>query len=132
MGGFFFSKIGVGMMSINSFVGLINDELLKEVSIWSEDEFEFVVVKDIFRFWKCLGIGNYVVVFMYREYKDWVVKVYVWEGEGIEKELEVYWRIGNYFFYLKFIYKGENFIVLKCLKEIILYDVIYKGIKIFK
>ena len=34
-------------MSINSFVGLINDELLKEVSIRSEDEFEPVVVKDI-------------------------------------------------------------------------------------
>ena len=42
------------MMSINSFVGLINDELLKEVSIRSEDEFEPVVVKDIPRLWKCL------------------------------------------------------------------------------
>ena len=30
---------------------------------------------------------------MHREYKDWVVKVYVREGEGIEKESEVYRRI---------------------------------------
>ena len=72
-------------MSINSFVGLINDELLKEVSIRSEDEFEPVVVKDIPRLWKCLGTGNYAAVFMHKEYKDWVVKVYVREGEGIEK-----------------------------------------------
>ncbi len=43
------------MMSINSFVGLIKDELLKEVIIRSEDEFEPVVVKDIPRLWKCLG-----------------------------------------------------------------------------
>ena len=61
-------------MSINSFVGLIKDELLKEVSIRSEDEFEPVVVKDIPRLWKCLGTGNYAAVFMHREYKDWVVK----------------------------------------------------------
>ena len=54
------------MMSINSFVGLINDELLKEVSIRSEDEFEPVVVKDIPRLWKCLGTGNYAAVFMHR------------------------------------------------------------------
>ncbi len=74
-------------MSINSFVGLINDELLKEVSIRSEDEFEPVVVKDIPRLWKCLGTGNYAAVFMHREYKDWVVKVYVREGEGIEKRV---------------------------------------------
>ena len=72
-------------MSINSFVGLINDELLKEVSIRSDDEFDPVVVKDIPRLWKCLGTGNYAAVFMHREYKDWVVKVYVREGEGIEK-----------------------------------------------
>ncbi|PEK67363.1 serine/threonine protein kinase, partial [Bacillus pseudomycoides] len=32
MGGPPFSKTGVEMMSINSFVGLIKDELLKEVS----------------------------------------------------------------------------------------------------
>ena len=72
-------------MSINSFVGLIKNELLKEVSIRSEDEFEPVVVKDIPRLWKCLGIGNYAAVFMHKEYKDWVVKVYAREGEGIEK-----------------------------------------------
>ncbi len=72
-------------MSINSFVGLIKNELLKEVRIRSEGEFEPVVVKDIPRLWKCLGTGNYAAVFMHREYKDWVVKVYVREGEGIEK-----------------------------------------------
>ena len=47
------------MMSINSFVGLIKNELLKEVRIRSEGEFEPVVVKDIPRLWKCLGTGNY-------------------------------------------------------------------------
>jgi hypothetical protein len=35
-GGTPFSKTGVEMMSINSFVGLIKNELLKEVSIRSE------------------------------------------------------------------------------------------------
>ena len=64
------------MMSINSFVGLIKEELLKEVIIRSEDAFEPVVVKDIPRPWKCLGQGNYAAVFMHRKYKDWVVKVY--------------------------------------------------------
>lgn len=73
------------MMSINCFVGLIKNELLKEVSIRSEDESEPVVVKDIPRLWKCLGKGNYAAVFMHKEYKDWVVKVYTQEGEGIEK-----------------------------------------------
>ena len=43
------------MMSINCFVGLIKNELLKEISIRSEDESEPVVVKDIPRLWKCLG-----------------------------------------------------------------------------
>lgn len=119
-------------MSINSFVGLIKDELLKEVSIRSEDEFEPVVVKDIPRLWKCLGTGNYAAVFMHKEYKDWVVKVYVREGEGIEKESEVYRRMGDHPSYSKLIYKGENFIVLKRLKEITLYDAIHKGIKIPK
>lgn len=46
------------MMSVNCFVGLIKDELLKEVIIKSEDEFEPVVVKDIPRLWKCLGKGD--------------------------------------------------------------------------
>ena len=73
------------MMSINCFVGLIKNELLKEISIRSEDESEPVVVKDIPRLWKCLGKGNYAAVFMHKEYKDWVVKVYAREGEGIEK-----------------------------------------------
>lgn len=59
------------MMSINSFVGLIKDELLKEVIIRSEDEFEPVVVKDIPRLWKCLEKGNYAAVFMHSKYKDW-------------------------------------------------------------
>ena len=38
------------MMSINCFVGLIKNELLKEISIRSEDESEPVVVKDILDF----------------------------------------------------------------------------------
>ena len=54
------------MMSINCFVGLIQNELLKEVSIRSEDESEPVVVKDIPRLWKCLGKGNYAAVFMHK------------------------------------------------------------------
>ena len=97
----------VEMMSINCFVGLIQNELLKEVSIRSEDESEPVVVKDIPRLWKCLGKGNYAAVFMHKEYKDWVVKVYAREGEGIEKESEVYRRIGNHPSYSKLIYKGK-------------------------
>lgn len=117
-------------MSINCFVGLIKNELLKEISIRSEDESEPVVVKDIPRLWKCLGKGNYAAVFMHKEYKDWVVKVYAREGEGIEKESEVYRKIGNHPSYSKLIYKGENFIVLKRLKEITLYDAVHKGIKI--
>ena len=47
--------------------------------------------------------------------------------EGIEKESEVYRRIGNHPSYSKLIYKGENFIVLKRLKEITLYDAIHKN-----
>ena len=58
------------------------------------------------------------------------VKVYAREGEGIEKESEVYRKIGNHPSYSKLIYKGENFIVLKRLKEITLYDAVHKGIKI--
>ena len=94
-------------MSINSFVGLINDELLKEVSIRSDDEFDPVVVKDIPRLWKCLGTGNYAAVFMHREYKDWVVKVYVREGEGIEKSQKYTEELGSSFLFKSLYIKGK-------------------------
>ena len=119
------------MMSINCFVGLIKNELLKEISIRSEDESEPVVVKDIPRLWKCLG-----KVIMPRIHAQRVQRLgsesIRHEGEGIEKESEVYRRIGNHPSYSKLIYKGENFIVLKRLKEITLYDAVHKGSKIPK
>ena len=72
-------------MSINCFVGLIKNELLKEISIRSEDESEPVVVKDIPRLWKCLGKVIMPRYSCTKEYKRLVVKVYAREGEGIEK-----------------------------------------------
>ena len=76
--------------------------------------------------------GNYAAVFMHREFKDWVVKVYAREGEGIEKS-QKYTAESEIILLIQSLYiKEKNFIVLKRLKEITLYDAIHKGIKIPK
>ncbi|MCM3789529.1 serine/threonine protein kinase [Domibacillus indicus] len=115
---------------MKSYVALIEKTLIHNVKMKSKNPFEPIKVLYTPKEWECLGVGNYAAVFLHHSNKDWVVKIYARNLEGLEKEAEVYQRLGHHPAYSQLVYKGENFLVLKRLKGITLYNAVTKGVRI--
>jgi hypothetical protein len=110
----------------------IYGELLKQTHLESVDPHEPVVVFKLPFPWQVLGAGNYAAVFCHPDYPDRVVKVYAPGRPGIEEEIEVYHRLGQHPAYSECYYAGENFLVLRRLHGVTLYDCLQRGIRIPK
>ncbi|WP_228040929.1 PhoP regulatory network YrbL family protein [Nodosilinea sp. LEGE 07088] len=89
-----------------------------------------VVVHRVPMPWQCLGAGNYAAVFAHPDYPDQVVKVYAPGRPGIEAEIEVYRRLGEHGAFSHCYVSGANFLVLKRLLGITLYDALHQGVPI--
>ncbi|TRZ39969.1 serine/threonine protein kinase [Niallia circulans] len=117
-------------MMKKKFIHLIEIELLKKVVIKSEKAHNPVTVEHIPIGWKCVGVGNYAAVFMHYSEPDLVVKINIVDKENLKKEADIYRRLGNHPSYSQLIYEGDNYLVLKRLEGITMYNAFAKGIRI--
>jgi hypothetical protein len=113
-----------------SMVARVCDSLLPSLHIESLEPFNPVVVHHVPAPWILLGAGNYAAVLCHPEVPDQVVKVYAPGRPGLKEEVEVYRRLGLHPAFSQCLYTGENFLVLKRLHGITLYDCLHRGIPI--
>ncbi|MGF1521649.1 MAG: serine/threonine protein kinase [Leptolyngbyaceae cyanobacterium] len=113
-----------------SLVECVQQDLLPELQLESKDPHNPVVVHRLSLPWQCLGAGNYAAVFTHPEYPEHVVKVYAPGRPGIEAEIEVYRRLGEHAAFSRCYGSGANFLILKRLHGITLYDCMHRGLLI--
>ncbi len=104
--------------------------LLPGLQIESVDPHDPVEVRYLPAPWQLLGRGNYAAVVYHPDYPDQVVKIYAPGRPGFEEEVEVYRRLGSHRAFSECFYAGENFLVLKRLYGVNLYDCIPRGLRI--
>ncbi len=108
----------------------VKDDLLPELDLSSESSHDPVVVKQYPHPWQLLGAGNYAAVFGHPDHPDLVVKVYAPGRPGLSAEVEVYDRLGNHPAFSQCLFAGHNFLVLKRLEGVTLWDALHHGIPI--
>lgn len=110
----------------------IENELLSNIKIESESPYDPVVVKYMPKDWKLIGCGNYAVVVYNNSYPKYAVKIYADGRPGIEDEKIVYKKLGENKGFSKCYCYGKNYLILKRLEGVTLYDCLKKGIEITK
>lgn len=115
---------------IRSLVQLVHRDLIPKLHVESLDPHNPVVVHDVPPPWYLLGAGNYAAVVAHPDYPDQVVKVYAPGRPGWAEEVEVYRRIGVHPAFSTCYASGENFLILKRLRGITLYDCLHQGLYI--
>lgn len=118
------------MEEVEKFIDIIDKELKTNISIESIDSEDPVIVKYIPDSWILLGCGNYAAVFTCEKFEDYVVKIYAKGRPGLKEEIEVYKAIGNHPAYSYLLYYTEEYLVLKRIKGVTLYNCLKFGIKI--
>lgn len=114
----------------NPLIQHIHQYLLPTVKIESVHPHNPIEVRYIPSPWQLLGVGNYAAVFYHPNYPDQVVKLYAPGRPGFEEEVEVYRRLGCHPAFSECSYVGEQFLVLKRLYGVTLYDCLHRGIRI--
>lgn len=117
-------------MEISKYVGLIEKELLPYIQLRTNNPFNPIFITNHSNSWVTVGRGNYAGVFTHTSNPDWVVKVYGRNPEDLTREIEVYKKLGNHPSYSTIYGYGENYLVLKKLEGITLFDAIVKGVPI--
>ena len=115
---------------IQDFIDLIHRELLPSLQIESIHPHHPVVVHHHPERWKLLGTGNYAAVLCHPTYPHQVVKIYAPGRPGLAEEAEVYRRLGQHPAFSECFHAEHEFLVLKRLHGITLYDCVHRGIKI--
>lgn len=113
---------------IFSLIQQVQQGLLPQLNIYSKEPYNPVIVGQVPPPWRCLGAGNYAAVFEHPDYPEQVVKVYAPGRPGIEDEIEVYQRIGKHPAFSQCYHSGSNFLILKRLHGITLYDCLNRGL----
>lgn len=103
---------------------------LQEVKLASPSPDDPVVVYETPEPWELVGTGNYAGVFGHPDYPDLVVKLYAPGRPGIEQEKEVYEKLGETRYFPVCYQAGENYLVLKRIRGISLFDCVRYGIPI--
>lgn len=104
--------------------------LVNLVKIESIDPHNPVIVSQIPQPWELLGTGNYAAVFTHPNYEEIVIKIYAPGREGWADEVEVYRRLGEHQAFSQCYYAEPNWLMLKRLHGVTLYDSMYLGLKI--
>lgn len=105
-------------------------ELARLVKIESIKPHNPVVVSHIPQPWRLLGTGNYAAVFVRPEYPDVVVKIYASGRSGWAEEVQVYDKLGDRESFSQCFDAADNWLILKRLHGVTLYDCLHQGIKI--
>ncbi|WP_160719897.1 serine/threonine protein kinase [Bacillus sp. USDA818B3_A] len=119
-------------MNINKYINLIETELLPNIDLSVFSPFDPIVVDNRSDSWKTIGCGNYAGVFMHEAYPEVVVKVYGRNQEELTEETEVYKKLGTHESFSKLYGYGENYLILKKLEGITLFNALIKGVQIPK
>lgn len=117
---------------MNALLESIRQILLPGVKIASLDPHNPVVVHYVPSPWQVLGTGNYAAVFYHPDFPDQVVKIYAPGRPGHQEEIQVYRRLGSHPAFSQLLYAGDEFLVLKRLHGITLYNAMHLGIPIPK
>jgi hypothetical protein len=117
-------------MKIEKYTKLIGNELLPNIKLSIENPFDPIIVKNQSSTWKTIGSGNYAGVFSHDSNPNWVVKVYGRKPEDLKKEVAVYHQLGNHQSFSSLIDYGDNYLILKRIEGITLFDAVIKGIRI--
>jgi len=115
---------------LNPLIEAVKTELLPDLNIQSVDPHDPVVVHDVPLPWQVLGAGNYATVLTHPNFPEWVIKVYAPGRPGFEEEMEVYRRLGSHPAFSECLYGEKNFLILKRLHGVTLYDCVHRGIRI--
>lgn len=105
-------------------------ELVQEVKIVSILPYNPVEVTGIPDPWQLLGTGNYAAVFVHPDYQDVVVKIYGVGRSGWAEEVAVYERLGEHPAFAQCFHAEPNWLILKRLYGMTLYDCLHLGRKI--
>ncbi|WP_019508257.1 hypothetical protein [Pleurocapsa sp. PCC 7319] len=108
----------------------ICQQLVDIVEIKSINPHNPVQVFHIPQPWQLIGTGNYAAVFTHAEYLEIVIKIYAPGRPGWAEEVEVYRRLGYHQAFSQCFYAEENWLVLKRLHGVTLYDCMHIGQKI--
>lgn len=117
---------------LDKLIESIHQELLPNLKIESPNPHNPVVIHQLLEPWQLLGTGNYAGVFNHPDYQDLVVKIYAPGRLGWSEEVEVYRRLGSHSAFSECVYAENNFLVLKRLYGVTLYDCMNQGFKIPK
>jgi hypothetical protein len=117
-------------MKIEKYIKLIGNELLPNIQLSTEGPFDPIIVKNTSNTWKTIGSGNYAGVFLHRSNPNWVVKVYGRNPEDLKKEVEVYKKLGNHPSFSSLIDYGDNYLILKRIDGVNLFNAVVKGVRI--
>ncbi|MEW9050749.1 MAG: serine/threonine protein kinase [Neobacillus sp.] len=117
-------------MQKDKYTHLIGKELLPNIQLSSVGPFDPIIVRNHSKSWKIIGIGNYAGVFTHESNPQWVVKVYGRKPEELIKEVEVYRKLGEHKTFSTLIDYGENFLILKRIEGITIFDAVLEGIPI--
>jgi hypothetical protein len=105
-------------------------QLLPQLQIESANPSHPVIVHQVPAPWETIGTGNYAAVFSHPNAPEQVVKIYAPGRPGWADEVEVYRRLGSSPAFSECLYAAPNFLVLKRLYGITLYDCVRRGIYI--
>ena len=117
-------------MKIEKYTNFIGNELLPYIQLSTEGPFDPIIVKNFSKTWRTIGSGNYAGVFLHQSNPKWVVKVYGRKPEELSREVEVYKKLGNHESFSSLIDHGVNYLILKRIDGINLFDAVVKGIRI--
>ncbi|MBW4616287.1 MAG: serine/threonine protein kinase [Desmonostoc vinosum HA7617-LM4] len=108
----------------------IHEDLLPSLQIESVVPHNPVKVQYLPEPWKLLGTGNYAAVFYHPNHPNQVVKIYAPGRPGFDEEVEVYRRLGSHPAFSECYYAQEDFLVLKRLYGVTLYECMHLGLPI--
>jgi predicted Ser/Thr protein kinase len=117
-------------MEIEKYTKLIGRELLPHIQLSTQNPFDPIVVENHSHSWKTIGSGNYAGVFSHDANPKWVVKVYGRSPEALKKEIEVYEKLGNHPTFSTLIAHGENYLILKRIRGMTLFEAVVNGVPI--
>lgn len=109
---------------------VVEEGLMPALRVESRKPTEPVVVVNLPEPWRVVGAGNYAAVFAHPDHPEWVVKVYAPGRPGIGEEKEVYRRLGKHPAYSELLFAGDDYLVLRRLEGVSLWDAFQRGLRI--
>ncbi|NRD78923.1 serine/threonine protein kinase [Bacillus sp. BRMEA1] len=115
---------------MDHYLRLVETDLLPKIQLITDSPVDPIIIKNRSNTWETIGRGNYAGVFTHKANPDLAVKVYGRNPEDQKKEIEVYKQLGDHPAYSSLIAYGENYLVLKKLEGITLFEALVKGVQI--